>query len=89
MKTPTVHELKITPFNFELQLSGAKRFELRCNVGNYQVGDILNLNEWDGENYTGRSMTVEVTCMLTPKESDAIAEPFVLLGTSEELEAGL
>ncbi|APF61171.1 hypothetical protein ASZ84_02187 [Vibrio cholerae] len=62
---------------------------MRCNDRNYQVGDILNLNEWDGENYTGRSMTVEVTCMLTPKEFDAIVEPFVLLGTSEELEAVL
>ncbi|TQP97153.1 DUF3850 domain-containing protein [Vibrio cholerae] len=89
MKTPTVHELKIIPFYFELQLSGAKRFEVRCNDRNYQVGDILNLNEWDGENYTGRSMTVEVTCMFTPKEFDAIVEPFVLLGTSEELEAVL
>ncbi|EJL6428072.1 DUF3850 domain-containing protein [Vibrio cholerae] len=92
MKTPTVHELKIIPFYFELQLSGAKRFEVRCNDRNYQVGDILNLNEWDGENYTGRSITVVITCMFTSKDLarfGAISHNLVILGTSEELEAVL
>ncbi|MGD8172164.1 DUF3850 domain-containing protein [Vibrio sp. TRT 21S02] len=90
MSNPKVHDLKITPDYFEQQYHGVKRFELRHNDRDYQVGDILNLSEWDGQSFTGRSITVEVTCMLTAEQFDGILDPmFVILGTSEELEVVL
>lgn len=42
-----VHALKIWPAAYEAALSGAKTFELRLNDRDYQVGDVLELNEWD------------------------------------------
>lgn len=90
MSNPKVHDLKILPQWFEQQLRGLKRFEVRHNDRDYQVGDILILSEWDGQSYTGRSITVEVTSMLTAEQFDGILDPmFVILGTSEELEAVL
>ncbi|EGR4076000.1 DUF3850 domain-containing protein [Vibrio fluvialis] len=90
MSNPTVHELKILPEYFALQLSGEKRFEVRHNDRDFQIGDTLILNEWDGESYTGRCITVVITCMLTAEQFDGIIDPqFVILGTSEELEAVL
>lgn len=90
MSNPKVHELKILPEFFDQQLEGIKRFEVRHNDRDYQVGDVLILNEWDGLKYTGRCITVEVTSMLTAEQFDGIIDPmFVILGTSEELEAVL
>jgi ASC-1-like (ASCH) protein len=90
MSNQVVHELKITPEYFALQVSGDKRYEVRRNDRDFQVGDTLILNEWDGENYTGRCITVIITCMLTAEQFDGIIDPqFVILGTSDELEAVL
>lgn len=50
------HELKILPRYFQPVLDGAKPFEIRDNSDrNFQEGDTVTLNEWDGERYTGRS----------------------------------
>ena len=53
------HELKILPVYFQTALDGAKPFEIRDNSDrNFQQGDTVTLNEWDGERYTGRSADV-------------------------------
>jgi ASC-1-like (ASCH) protein len=92
MNEPTVHELKILPEWFALQLSGDKRFEVRVDDRNYQVGDTLILNEWDGDSYTGRCITVFITCILgfeELKRLGCIKKNTIILGTSEEIEAVL
>ncbi|EPB6723331.1 DUF3850 domain-containing protein [Vibrio fluvialis] len=92
MSNPTVHELKILPEYFALQISGEKRFEVRHNDRDFQIGDTVILNEWDGESYTGRCITVVITCMFTSKDLarfGAISHNLVIFGTSEELEAVL
>lgn len=90
MSNPTVHELKIHPDYFALQVAGKKRFEVRHNDRDFQVGDVLILNEFEGESYTGRCITVKVTSLLDAKHFDGILDPkFVILGTSEELEVVL
>lgn len=53
------HELKILPEHFIPVLDGLKLAELRKNDRNYQVGDVLVLNEWNGE-YTGDACEREV-----------------------------
>ena len=52
-------ELKYNAIN-----QGKKGFEVRFNDRNYQVNDILHLQEWTNGEYTGREMEVEVTYLL-------------------------
>lgn len=50
------HTLKTWPEPFEASYQGVKTFEVRVNDRNYQVGDHLELMEWepDTKRYTGR-----------------------------------
>lgn len=59
-----IHALKQLPGYFEDVLSGKKTFEVRENDRLYQVGDLLALNEYTGEYYTGRSCLVKVDYIL-------------------------
>ena len=54
---------KCLPVFFQAVLDGKKKFELRLNDFDIQEGDVLVLNEWDGEKreYTGRSIQKNVT----------------------------
>ncbi|MBI4457503.1 DUF3850 domain-containing protein [Candidatus Uhrbacteria bacterium] len=49
---------KIQPIFFEAILSGKKKYELRLNDFEIAEGDILVLEEWDGEprKFTGRKI---------------------------------
>ena len=60
------HEAKILPEWFEALLSGRKSFEVRKDDRDpkYQTGDELFLREFDGVDYTGRTITAEVTFVL-------------------------
>ena len=58
------HDLKILPEYFEAIVKGEKNFEVRFNDRNFAKGDILLLREHDGNSYTGRQITTEVTYLL-------------------------
>lgn len=47
------HGLKTLPQYFADVVAGKKKFELRVDDRDYQVGDIFCLREWDG-GYTGK-----------------------------------
>ena len=56
------HELKILSEYFEAVASGEKKFEVRYDDRDYQVGDELILCEIDNDgNYTGQCIRVNVT----------------------------
>lgn len=59
-----VHNLKILPMYFEEVRLGNKTFELRKNDRHYNIGDTLILKEFDGNNYTKRELTREITYIL-------------------------
>lgn len=61
-----IHALKTLPEYFDAVWQGDKKFELRENDRNFKVGDYLALNEWDGNEYTGRAQLVKVTYILKP-----------------------
>ena len=46
MKT---HTLKIEPEYLENLISGRKKFEIRYNDRDYQLGDILEFSDWKGK----------------------------------------
>ena len=60
----TIHELKILPTYFEAVQKRNKKFELRKNDRNFHRGDILRLQEWDDEKYTGNEVDVLVQYIL-------------------------
>ena len=55
-----IHELKILPYFFMDVIKGEKTFEVRKNDRPFQKGDLLALNEFDGQHYTGNSCLVYV-----------------------------
>ena len=81
-KKMKVHKLKTLPRYFESIVNGTKPFEIRKNDRNFEVGDILRLEEYDsyskGRNkynrvrtyggYTGRFAYVEISYILTDLE---------------------
>lgn len=59
-----VIQKKILPKYFKEIIRGNKRFELRADEDDIQVGDTVILNEWDNGQYTGRTYSVEVKYVL-------------------------
>ncbi len=55
---------KILPVYFESVKNGNKRFEIREDDDNIEVGDNVRLREWDGEKYTGREYMASVSYVL-------------------------
>jgi len=57
------HQLKTWPSAFAAIKSGKKTFEFRIDDRGFQVGDILQLQEYDPlpNEYTGSEVLVEVT----------------------------
>lgn len=63
------HKLKIKSEHFSAVINKTKTAEIRYNDRNYQVGDILNLNEINSlGNFTGNSCQVVVTHILDNSE---------------------
>ena len=75
------HELKILPEYFEAVTSGRKRFEIRKNDRNFQIGDQLILKEWNKEGFTGRSYHSEITYITDYMQK----EGYVVLGIREKV----
>jgi ASC-1-like (ASCH) protein len=55
------HRLKTWPEYFKAIKSGAKNFELRKDDRHFKIGDILILQEWEFDKYSGNTLKVEVT----------------------------
>jgi len=56
-----LHNLKILPEYFTSVISGQKTAELRKLDRDFQVGDVIVLNEFDGEKFTGRTQRILIT----------------------------
>lgn len=60
-----IHALKQAPEYFEAVLDGRKTFEVRQNDRDYREGDLLALNEYDENGYTGRCCLVKIDYILS------------------------
>ena len=63
-----IHELKILPQFFADVISGEKSFEIRKNDRPFHKGDLLALNEFDGQYYTGNSCLVYIDYIMDDTE---------------------
>lgn len=77
-REPKVHELKIEPIYFKDVKSGLKKFEIRKNDRDYQVGDVVALHEYDpsGAESTGNSLRTRITYLTDYAQQDG----YVVLG---------
>ena len=82
-----LHRLKTLPQYYQPIIEERKPFEIRKNDRNFQIGDEVILNEWDGEKYTGRFcaaiiMDIFDISFLLP---NYVAFTIKLLGVYEEI----
>lgn len=65
-RTPVIHKLKTWPEHYEQVINGTKKFEVRRNDRDFQIGDILLLEEFDPylEAYTSHERKYVVTFIL-------------------------
>ncbi len=81
----TVHYLKIKPEYYRDVQSGLKKFELRKNDRDFQVGDILMLIKLDDNgNETDQVTRVRVTYILKDCPQYGLKEGYAILGIAEE-----
>lgn len=72
-------EKKILPEYFEEVYHGRKRFELRKDDSNYNVGDWLLLREWDGKEYTGRTLDCKILYILRNAQEYGLKKGYCIL----------
>lgn len=75
-----VVEKKILPEYFKAIIEEKKHFEIRKDEDNLQIGDILILKEWNGKEYTGRSVSVKVTYILRNTPEYGLMEGYIIVG---------
>lgn len=63
-----LHALKTLPQYFEAAAEELKKFEVRKNDRPYAPGDYVALNEWNGEQYTGRFTLHKIIYILSDPE---------------------
>ena len=75
------HEIKIAPEYYEAVAWGRKNFELRKDDRGYQVGDILCMKEWDGQQYTDKApLNREITYILRDCPEYGLKAGYCILG---------
>lgn len=73
----TIHQLKCWPDEYQAIIEGRKTFEFRRNDRGFEVGDIIQLDEWKPEtenaffvsgSFTLRSVRASITYILNSGE---------------------
>lgn len=79
------HNLKTWPPFFEAVLEGRKTFELRRDDRGFEVGDVLQLQEWNPEAaaLTGRVVDRQVAYLVRNVPEFGLQPGFVVLGLAE------
>jgi hypothetical protein len=73
-----IHELKILPEYFSAVISGEKTFEIRKYDRPFKKGDLLALNEFDGQYYTGNGCLVYIDYILN--DPDYVKKDMIIMG---------
>lgn len=75
-----LHTKKIQHKYFEDILENGKKFEIRKNDCDYQVGDFVLLVEYDGEILTNNSIFVEITYVLKDIPEYGLDKDYCIFG---------
>ena len=82
-----VHSIKCLPIYYQALISNRKRFEVRKNDRNFQLGDLLHIQEYfpEKKEYSGRSCLVRVDYILKglgPSNIIPLPEDYVIMSIS-------
>ena len=81
MYSGKVHHLRTLPEYFEAVRDGIKRFEIRKDDRDFEQGDAIILDEWDGKKYTGRHIRIEeIRYILRNCPEYGLMEGYCILG---------
>lgn len=72
------HYLKISPYYINEVIEGNKTFEVRKNDRNFQVGDVIILQEYHNSKYLERKISAKITYILDRFEG--VQSGYVVLG---------
>lgn len=75
------HYIKILPKYYRAIEKGDKRFEVRYNDRDYQVHDILHLQEYLNGDYTGREIQATISYILD--DENFCKEGFVIMSLKD------
>lgn len=76
-----IHNLKTLPEYFAPALFDKKNFELRKDDREYEVGDLVRLDEWNGTDYTGRTTGArKIKYILRNCEQYGLKDGYCILG---------
>lgn len=73
-------EKKILPKYFDEVIHDRKRFEIRKDEDDLQIGDAVILEEWDGEKYTGRKVGRNIVYILRDVPEYGLMTGYVIFG---------
>ena len=71
---------KILTKYFEEVIHDKKKFEIRKDEDDLQIGDVLILREWDGEKYTGRETRRNIEYVLRNVHEYGLMSGYVIVG---------
>lgn len=74
------HNIKVLEEYFNLISTNVKRFELRKNDRDYQVGDIVDLLAWDGTQYIGKGITIKIKYVLKDCPEYGLMDGYCIFG---------
>jgi Domain of unknown function (DUF3850) len=82
-----VHRLKTVQPYFDAALNGEKSFELRRHDRDFQVGDLVELREWNqqGKSFTGREVSFLIIYILDSEQGGkyGLKDGYCILGLGE------
>lgn len=73
-------EKKILPEYFKAVIHNKKKFEIRKDEDELQIGDTLILREWDGQNYTGRETSRRIEYVLRNVPEYGLMSGYIIVG---------
>lgn len=73
-------EKKILPKYFDAVISGKKKFEIRKDEDELQIGDAVILKEWDGEKYSGRETGRRIEYILRDAPEYGLMPGYMIFG---------
>ena len=71
---------RILPEYFNEVIHDSKKFEIRKDEDDLQIGDVVILKEWDGEKYTGRATGQNIVYVLRDVPEYGLMPGYVIFG---------